>query len=115
MACWIARQQLRLLDFLIGLEGDARDEIPPVLLHRHLALLPRAAPQLHGCLVERELVGPRREPAEPAEVVEAPEHAHQRVVGRLEGDVVELRSAQVRQRSLPATDLESRSPQQESM
>ena len=106
-------QQLRLLRRLVGLEAGARDEVPPVLLHRHLALLPGAPAQLHGCLVERELVGPGREPAEPAEVVEPPEHAHQRVVCGLEGDVVELAAAEVWQRRLAATDLESRTPQQE--
>ena len=113
MALLDRRQELRLLDLLIGLEADAREEIPPVLLHRHLALLPGAPAQLHGCLVERELVGPRREPAEPAEVVEAPEHAHQRVVGRLESDVVELAAAEVRKRRLPAADLESRAAKEE--
>ena len=113
MALLDGREELRLLDLLIGLETHAREEVPPVLLHRHLALLPGAPAQLHGRLVERELVRPGREPAQPAEVVEAPEHAHQRVVGCLESDVVELRSPQVRHRRLPATDLESRSAKQE--
>ena len=48
-----------------------------------LASLPGPLAQLDGRLQQRELVRPGGEAARPAEVVEPPEHAHERVVGRL--------------------------------
>ena len=106
-------QQLGLLRLLVGPQADAREEIPSLLLDRHLASLPGAPAQLHGCFEQCELVGPRREPAAALEVVEAREHAHQGVIRRLERDVVELAAAQVRKRALPAVDLESSGAQQQ--
>ena len=50
-----------------------------------------------------------------AEVVEAPQHAHQRVVGRLERNVVELVPAEVGQRRAPASDLEARRAEEQRM
>ena len=89
--------------------GRRSRRAPSPRLQRHLAPLPRPPAQLHGRLQQRELVGPGREAAVAAEVVEAPQHAHQRVVGGLHGDVVELVAAQVRQRRPAAGDLEARS------
>ena len=67
----------------VGLEPGAREQAPGLRLERHLASLPGALAQLHRRLEQRELVDPGREAAGAAEVVEAREHAHQRVVGGL--------------------------------
>ena len=61
--------------------------------------LPGALAELDRGLEQGELVDPGREAAGAAEVVETPEHAHQRVVGGLERDVVELVAAEVRKAS----------------
>ena len=77
-------QELALLGLGGGLEACAREEAPGLGLERHLASLPGALPQLDRRLEQGELVDPGREAARAAEVVEPAEHAHQRVVGRLE-------------------------------
>ena len=90
-------------------------ERPGLRLQGDLAPLPRPPAQLHGRLQEGELVGPGREAAVAAEVVEPPEHAHQRVVGGLHGDVGELVAAQVRERGAAAGHLEAGRAQQQGM
>src|SRR5204863_3865161 len=101
------REQLALLGFGVGTELRAREEAPGLRLERDLAALPGPLPQLHRRLEERELVDPRAEAAGAAEVVETGQHAHQRVVGRLERDLVELVAAQVRQAGPAAIHLET--------
>src|SRR6185437_9710926 len=59
-------------------------------LERDLAALPGAPAHRHGRLQQRELVGPGREAALAAVVVELGQHGDQRVVGALYRDVVEL-------------------------
>ena len=51
------------------------------------------AGDLAGDLEHGELVRPRGEPAQSAEVIELAQDVHQRVVGRLVGDVLELGAA----------------------
>ena len=58
-------------------------------------VLPRPSSSLYACLEQRELVGPRGEAAHPAELIQLAEYRHQRVVGRLVGEVVELCGADV--------------------
>jgi hypothetical protein len=67
--------------------------------------LPGAASQLDGRLEQGEFVHPGREAAFAAELVEAPEHADERIVCRLERDVVEFVAAQVRQCRPASSDL----------
>jgi hypothetical protein len=52
--------------------------------------VPGVARHLAGDLEDDELVRPGGEAAEPAEVVEAPEDVHERIVGRLLGEILEL-------------------------
>ena len=74
------REQLALLDLLVRCAAGAREHAPCLRLERQLAALPRALAQLDGCLEQRELVDPGREPARAAIVVEPRQHAHERVV-----------------------------------
>src|SRR5919109_4478920 len=107
------REQLALLGTLARLELAARKQAPRLRLERDLAPLPGAPPQLHRRLEQRKLVDPRREAARAAEVVEAREHAHERVVRRFQGDLLQLVSPQVRQRRPAPGDLEPRRAQKE--
>ncbi|MDA0159049.1 hypothetical protein OM076_02130 [Solirubrobacter ginsenosidimutans] len=67
-----------------------------------------ACRDLAGDLEDHELVRPRGEAAEAAEVLELGQDVHQRVVGALLGDVVELRTAQRLQLAAPAMQLVQR-------
>ena len=62
---------------------------------RDLAALPRAPARLHARLEQRELVRPGREAARAAEGVELAEDRHQRVVGGLRGEVVDVARGEV--------------------
>ena len=106
-------QGLPLLDLRLGTGRRRREDIPRLRLEGHLAALPGALAELHGRLEQGELVHPRREPARSAEVVETAEHAHQGVVRRLDGDVVELVPAEMGLRRSAAPDLEARSPHEQ--
>jgi hypothetical protein len=107
------RQQLLPLRFLLGRRRAVVEEGPALGLERNLAPLPRATSQLRRRLEQSELVGPGREAALAAEVVEFPEHRHQRVVGALERDVVEVAAPEVWERRPAPSDLEPRRPQQQ--
>ena len=80
---------------LLGLGQPAIAEAAKGLLGRR---------RLGRGLEQRELVGPGREAAEPPEVVELAEDAHEGVVGSLDGDVVELAVAQVQVPVVGAAD-----------
>src|SRR5919206_3724841 len=107
------RQQLALLRLRVRLQLSTGEDAPALGLERNLAPLPGAPAQLHRRLEQRKLVDPGREAAGAAEVVEAREHAHERVVRGLERDLVELVAAQVRQRLPTARDLVPGGAQQE--
>jgi hypothetical protein len=96
-----------------GSGGAAGGGLGPVVGRRgELASVPRAAPDLHRRLQERELVGPGGEAAVAAEVVELGQDGHERVVGALDGEIVEVGVAQVRA-ATAARDLEARGAQQQ--
>ena len=106
-------QELGLLCALLGFEAGAREERPALGLERYLAPLPRALAQLHCSLEQGELVDPRREPAFALEVVEPSEDAHQRVVGRLEREVVQLVTPDVGESRTTSRHLEARGSEQQ--
>ena len=83
-------QELALLELGVGLEARAREQAPGLGLERDLPTLPRALSQLHGRLVEGELVDPRGEPTGATKVVELGQHADESVVRGVIGDVVEV-------------------------
>ena len=95
-------KNLSLLRVLVRRVLLARETRPAFGLQGDLAALPGAPAQLHGGFEQRELVGPGREAAGAAEVVEAPEHASSARRRRPGGDVVELVAAQVRQGGVAA-------------
>ena len=105
-------EQLALLRRVCRPGGGAREHAPRLVLDGHLPPLPRAPAHLHRGLVERELVGPGREPREAAELVEASEDREEGVVRGLLGDVVEV-PAKVRMRAAPAAGLEPGGTQEE--
>jgi len=86
----------------------ARERAPGVVLERDLPALPGSFAQFDRCLEQGELVDPGREAAIAAEIVETLEHAYERIVGRLVGDVFEVVAAQMRKRRAPTGDLEAR-------
>src|SRR3954454_10215488 len=100
-------EELALLEPLVGRQAGVGDLRPALLVDLDLASAPRAAASLHARLEQRELVGPGREAAGAAEVVELGEHGHQRVVGRLHGEVVVV--------DPPAAELEPGRAQQQSV
>jgi hypothetical protein len=89
------------------------EQAPRLRLERYLPPLPGALTQLDRGLEQRELVDPGREAAGAAKVVEPSEHADERVVGGLVGDVVEVVAAQVRQHRAAAGALEPRGAQEQ--
>jgi hypothetical protein len=84
------RDELALLDERGRLHAFGRERAPRVVREWDLAPLPRALAQLHCGLEEGELVGPGREAARAAKVVEPSEDADEGVVGRLLGEIVEI-------------------------
>ena len=99
--------------WLWGLSAGVGHQRPGLGFEHHLAFLPGAATQPHTRLEQRELVGPGGEAARAAIVVELRQHRDQRVVGGLEGEVVELLAAYVRKRGAPARDLEASRAQEQ--
>ena len=91
-------QQLALGELLVRRQRARGDRRPAAGLERQLARLPRPAAHVHRRLVERELVGPRREAALAAEAVELAQHRNERVVGRLTREVVVIAAAQMGER-----------------
>jgi hypothetical protein len=91
------------------------EQAPRLRLERYLPPLPGALTQLDRGLEQRELVDPGREAAGAAKVVEPSEHADERVVGGLVGDVVEVVAAQVRKRRAAPGALEPRGTQEQGM
>jgi hypothetical protein len=67
--------------------------------------LPPVPPKLARYLEDRKLVGPRRESAEALEVVDPRQDLHERVIGALLGDVVELRARETWQPRAATVDL----------
>ena len=90
-----------------------REARPLLRLERDLAAPPRAAPDLHGRLEQRELVRPGREPAPALEVVQPPEHRDGRVARRFLGDLGELAAAEVGEGRPAPRDLEPRCAQEQ--
>src|SRR5215216_958842 len=86
------------------LDGAARagECLPTLGVERDLAALPRSTAERDGDFEQRELVGPGREAAQAAVRVQTAEHRDERVVRRLERDVLELLAAK-RRKALPAT------------
>ena len=77
-----------------------------------LAAVPGSPARLGARLEQGELVGPGREAARAAIVVELGEDGHERVVGTLLGEVLTLGS-EPRRRRRAAADLKARGPQQQ--
>ena len=95
--------------------SEALGRPPRYPAQRDLPALPVAFPQLHRRLEKRELVGPGREAARAAEVVEASENADQCVRGGFVGDVVELVPAEMLERPPATVDLEPGGAKEERM
>src|SRR5262249_6528807 len=109
------RQQLALLSVVIRSLSAAGKDAPRLRLERHFPALPGPLAELDCCLEQRELVGPGREAAGAAKVVQPSKDGEQSVVRRLGCDLVQLLAAQVRQARSPSGDLEARCPQQQRM
>jgi hypothetical protein len=87
---------------------------PAVCLEGHLTSLPCATADLHGCLEQRELVGPCGEAAVSSKRVQLAHDRHERVIGCLHRKVIEVaRAVAVAQRTPPARDLEMRRAQEQ--
>src|SRR5215210_5141655 len=84
------RVEQSLLDPLSGRKPEALEQVPGIRLERHLAALPGALAKLGCRLEQRELVGPGREAAVAAKVVEAGENADQSVACGLVRDLLDL-------------------------
>src|SRR5262249_5024943 len=89
------RQSLELLLLLEPVAGPGRSGVWYPLERKLVTVGRLSSPGVAGDLARdlehHELVGPGGEAAEPAELVELREDFHQRVVGSLLGEIVELR------------------------
>ena len=108
-------EELPLLRGRLRTVAPAFDEVPGLGLERDLAALPGPTPECDGRLEDRELVGPRREAALAAEVIQLGEHRDDGVVGGLQRDVLEFVAAQVPEGAATARDLEAGRPQEEAV
>src|SRR5947208_6430343 len=89
-------QQLRVLR--VFARGQVTGYQLPVLgLERDLTTAPGQAPDFRRRLEQRELVGPGREPAGAAKVVQMGEHGDAGVVSSLLGEIDDIRLAQARE------------------
>jgi hypothetical protein len=75
--------------------------------------VPGAPAGFHAGFEQRELVCPRREAAGAAKGVELAEDRHQRVVGRLRGEVLDVGRGEVGELAAPAAELEACGAQQQ--
>src|SRR5215210_9572097 len=107
-----AAHEIAALGLLLGGHPVALEEGPALRFEYHLVPLPRPPPELDAGFEQGELVGPRREPALPAEVVQFRQNGDERIVRRLRRDVLELLAPDVRERGAPSTELMARSREQ---
>ncbi len=106
-------QQLGHLGVAVRRGARIGERRPARGIEGHLAVVPRAPAHLHARLEQGELVGPGGEAALAAVGVELGQHRHERVVGALVGDVVELLAADVARGARSAADLEARGAQEQ--
>ena len=111
------RQRIELLAPLDPLAGLRAQRVGQLLERKLLSGLEAAGARrgARPCrdLEHHELVRPGREPAEPAKVVKPRQDVHQRVVGSLLGEIIELRAADRTQLTAPPRQLVERRPPQQ--
>ena len=106
-------EQLPALGGDVGPLGSVGEAVPGLGVEHDLAVLPGAPADANSGLEQRELVDPGREAARAAEVVELGQHGHERVVGGLHGEVVELLAAHERHAGPAPRHLEPRRAHQQ--
>lgn len=89
-------------DGLLGAEAEeAREHLPRVPLEAELSSSPGMTVDLHGDLEDHELERPGRETTFASETRELFEHRDRRVIGGLDGEVVELGAGDASTRRSP--------------
>jgi hypothetical protein len=83
-------EQLAAREEVGGTGSRIRQALPRIVVERHPPAAPRPAPQPHRDLEHGELVGPGREPARPAKLIELAENGHRGIVRGLQAQIIEV-------------------------